>query len=142
MIEINNLTNFSVDKKLFLAVAKKVLKGENKELENLSIAFVSSKEIQKLNKKYRDKDKPTDVLSFENKEGFKGDFLEIVICPEVVKEKKMDEKLDFNMNLVKALIHGILHSVGYDHEVSGAKEQKMNEKEKMFKKEEYYLFKV
>ena len=40
MIEINNLTNFAVDKKFFIGVAKKVLKGENREKENISIAFV------------------------------------------------------------------------------------------------------
>ena len=49
MIEINNLTNFAVDKKFFIGVAKKVLKGENREKENISIAFVSSVEIKRLN---------------------------------------------------------------------------------------------
>ncbi len=63
MIGINNLTSFAVDKKFFTGVAKKVLKGENRERENLSIVFVSLKEIKKLNKKYRNKNHPTDVLS-------------------------------------------------------------------------------
>ena len=71
MIEINNLTNFAVDKKFFLGVAKSVLKGENRGMESLSIAFVAPKEMQKLNKKYRGKDKPTDVLSFEKISDFK-----------------------------------------------------------------------
>lgn len=127
MIEINNLTNFAVDKKFFLGVAKKVLKGENKEKENISIAFVSSAEIRKLNKKYRKKDKPTDVLSFGRVLGFKSNLAEVIICPEVVK-KNGDE-------LEKMLIHGILHILGYDHEES--------EKEalKMEKKQDYYLSK-
>ncbi|MSU54894.1 MAG: hypothetical protein EXS48_03650, partial [Candidatus Staskawiczbacteria bacterium] len=79
MIEINNLTNFVVDKKFFVGVAKKILKGENKEMENVSIAFVSLGEIQKLNKKYRKKDKPTDVLSFERVSDFKGECSEVII---------------------------------------------------------------
>ncbi|MEK7061698.1 MAG: rRNA maturation RNase YbeY, partial [Patescibacteria group bacterium] len=139
MIEINNLTNFTVDKKFFLGVAKKVLKGENKERENISIAFVSSAEIKKLNKKYKKKNKPTDVLSFGNSLGFKSlnrqgspfrvaDLSEVVICPEIVK-KNGDE-------LAKMLVHGILHILGYDHEKS---EQKAIEMEK---KQDYYLSKI
>ena|SRR3989338_8705850 len=110
MIEINNLTNFAVDKKFFLGVAKKVLKGENRESENISIAFVNSATIKKLNTKYRRKHKPTDVLSFGRVLDLKSDFSEVVICPEVVK-KNGDE-------LAKILIHGILHVLGYDHERS------------------------
>jgi len=110
MIEINNLTNFAVDKKFFLGVAKKVLKGENRERENISIAFVNSATIKKLNTKYRRKHKPTDVLSFGRVLDLKSDFSEVVICPEVVK-KNGDE-------LAKILIHGILHVLGYDHERS------------------------
>ena len=67
MIEINNLTNFTVDKKSFSQVAKKVLKGENRETETISLAFVGKEEIKKLNKKFRKKNKPTDVLSFNLK---------------------------------------------------------------------------
>ena len=65
MIEINNLTSFSVDKKFFLGVAKKVLKGENKGTEHLSIAFVSPEEMKRINRNYRKKNEPADVLSFE-----------------------------------------------------------------------------
>jgi len=107
-IEINNLTNFIVDKKSFSQVAKKVLSGENRETETLSLAFVDKAEIEKLNKEFRKKDKPTDVLSFDLKrEGYLG---EIVICPEVVKEKEED--------LIEVFVHGILHLCGYDHEKS------------------------
>jgi len=136
MIEINNLTNFVVDKSFFKGVAKKVLKGENKERENLSIAFVVPAEMQKLNKKYRKKDKPTDVLSFEKVSHFKEEASEIIICPSVVREKAKDSKLSLKKELANVLIHGILHTLGYDHEISKIEE------EKMFKKQEYYLSKV
>ena len=132
MIEINNLTNFVVDKKFFLAVAKKVLKGENKGRENLSIAFVSSEEIQKLNKKYRKKDKPTDVLSFEKVSHFKDESAEVIICPEVVREHAKDSKLSLKKELEKILIHGLLHALGYDHEQSEKEAERMEEKEKHY----------
>lgn len=122
MIEINNLTNFAVDKKFLTGVAKKVLKGENRERENISIAFVGSDEIKKLNQKYRKKNKTTDVLSFKlDGEDYLG---EVVICPEVVKKNK--EKLE------KMIVHGILHILGYEHEKSEKKAIQMEEKEKHY----------
>jgi len=130
-IEINNLTKGHplgrVDKKVFSAVAKKVLKGENRERENISVAFVDKAEIKKLNKKFRQKNKPTDVLSFELRpKGYPENLLgEIVICPEVVKEKK--EKI------LEVFVHGILHLCGYDHEKS------KKEAEEMELKQEKYL---
>lgn len=136
MIEINNLTKFSVDKKLFLGVAKKVLKGENKGMENLSIAFVNPGEMQKLNRKYRRKDKSTDVLSFGKVAHFKDDVNEVVICPETVKKEAKIYKKAFKKELIKVLIHGVLHTLGYDHEVSKSQE------EKMYQKQEYYLSRV
>ena len=136
MVEINNLTNFVVDKKFFIGVAKKVLKGENKGTENLSIAFVRPEEIHKLNKKYRKKDKPTDVLSFEKVSNFKDEFAEIIICPQVVRENAKESRLSLKKELSKMLIHGILHTLGYDHEISEAEE------ERMFRRQEYYLSKI
>jgi probable rRNA maturation factor len=129
-IEINNLTKFSVDKKSFSQVAKIVLKGENRETENISLAFVSKEEIKKLNKKFRKKNKATDVLSFNLDEPFgfaqaRRDYLgEIVICPEVVKEK--DEEI------MRVFVHGILHLLGYDHEESKNKTDEMEEKQNLY----------
>jgi len=123
MMEINNLTKFKIDEKSFTQVAKKVLKGENRETETLSLAFVGKDEIKKLNKKFRQKNKATDVLSFNLKE--KNILGEVVICPEVVKEKGEDLK--------RVFIHGILHLLGYDHEKSE------KEAKEMEAKENYYL---
>jgi len=132
MVEINNLTNFVVDKKFFLGVAKKILKGENKEMENVSIAFVTPDEIQKLNKKYRKKDKPTDVLSFERVSNFKDECSEVIICPLIVREKAKDSKLSLKKELAKIMIHGILHTLGYDHEKSEKEAVEMEELEKRY----------
>ena len=134
MIEINNLTKFAVDKKSFAQVAKKVLSGENKKTETLSLAFVGKEEIAKLNKKFRKKNKPTDVLSFDLKrEGYLG---EIIICPEVVKENAKKDGTTMKKEMMKVFIHGILHLLGYDHEKT--------EKEALImeSKQEKYLSKV
>ena len=136
MVEINNLTNFVVDIKFFLGVAKMILKGENRGMENLSIAFVNPKDIRKINKEYRKKDKLTDVLSFEKSLNFKGDFSEIIICPSIVKKQALKYKITFREELIKILIHGVLHVLGYEHEISKVQERRMN------KRQEYYLSKI
>ncbi|OGZ74165.1 MAG: rRNA maturation RNase YbeY [Candidatus Staskawiczbacteria bacterium RIFCSPLOWO2_01_FULL_37_25b] len=146
MIEINNLTNFRLDKELFTGIAKKVLKGENRETETLSLAFVSKEEIKKLNKKFRKKNKPTDVLSFGlNQENFLG---EIVICPEIVKENSLKYGIDFKKEMMRVFAHGILHLLGHDHpdEVEDPR-QRRDEKSKkqadmMEEKERSYLSKI
>ena len=131
MIEINNLTKFIVDKKSFSQVAKKVLMGENKGTENISLAFVGKEEIKKLNKKFRNKNKPTDVLSFNlNDENCLG---EIVICPEIVRENAKKYGVTIKYETMKMFVHGILHLLGYDHEKS------KEEAEIMEKKQEKYL---
>ncbi|MDP3882598.1 MAG: rRNA maturation RNase YbeY [Candidatus Staskawiczbacteria bacterium] len=134
MIEINNLTGFKADKKSFSQVAKKVLKGENKRntclsegREALSLAFVSKTEMQKLNKKYRGKNKPTDVLSFSG-------INEIVICPEIVKENAKKYGTSAKDEIMKVFVHGILHLCGYDHEKSEKEARKMGEKEEFYLK--------
>ena len=121
-VEITNLTNFAVDKKSFAQVAKKVLSGENREIENISLAFVGKKEIQELNKKYRKKNKPTDVLSFNLDE--KDCLGDIVICPEIVKEKGEE--------MLEVFVHGILHLLGYDHERSKKDEEIMLNKQDLY----------
>ena len=132
MIEINNLTKFAVDKRFFFVFAKIVLKGENRELEDLSIAFVGPEEIKKSNKEYRGKDKPTDVLSFGSKMGFEKDFMEVVICPEVVAKKTNSSGDELKRELAKSLIHGILHNLGYDHERSEKDEEVMEQKQNQY----------
>ena len=78
---------------------------------DLSFAFVGPKEIRRLNKIYRNIDKPTDILSFplDKKEG------EIYICKsEARKEaKKFDRKYENFIDFL--VIHGMVHLKGYDH---------------------------
>jgi probable rRNA maturation factor len=132
MIEINNLSDGykKIDKVFLKKIAEKVLKGEgNKKKIELSIAIVNPEEIRKLNKKYRKKNKPTDVLSFGE---IGGDVSEIVICSEEVEKNGKN----FKKELALVLIHGLLHLFKYEHEKT------KKEAEKMFQKQEEYLSKL
>lgn len=129
-MDLKNFTKYRPDKKKFSTVAKKILKGENRETETLSLAFVEESEMQKLNKQYRGKDKPTDVLSFAlNEENILG---EIVICPKVVERNAMEYGVSKESEMIKVFAHGVLHLLGYDHEGPEEEALKMEEKEKFY----------
>jgi len=129
MIEINNRVRFAANKNSFSTVAKIILKGENRETKTLSLAFVSKAEIEKLNSKFRKKNKPTDVLSFALSDG---EYLgEIVICPQVAKENAKKFKTKAKQEVLKLFVHGVLHLCGYDHEKE-AEAEKMEAKEKKY----------
>jgi len=83
-----------------------------------ALKFVTSEEIQSLNKVYRNIDKPTNVLSFgddlskSTKDSFLGD---LAICLDVVRREALEQKKQINDHLSHLYIHGVLHLLGYDH---------------------------
>lgn len=99
MIEVNNLTTNRVDEKFLKKVAKDILKKENKDL---SIALVGQGRMRELNKKYRKKNRVTDILSFSYDNSG-----EIVICLSEVKKNAKRFKSTFNEELARVLTHGI-----------------------------------
>ncbi len=118
----------------------KELKLKEKNIE-VSLNLVGEAKIKELNKKYRNKNKITDVLSFPLEEvGFKkygilplGD---IFIClPFAVKEAEM-QNISLEKEMARLTVHGFLHLLGYDHEKSA------NEKKKMFALEAKILNKL
>ena len=134
MIEINNLIKgyslSSENKKVFSTVAKKVLSSENRETETISLALVGKEEIRELNKKFRKKNKPTDVLSFNlQSKGYLG---EIIICPDIVKENAKKYGVTTKSEILKVFVHGILHLCGYDHEKSEKEAKVMEEKQEKY----------
>lgn len=78
------------------------------------IAFVTTEEIRKLNKTYRGKNKPTDVLSFESDDP--SSLGELAIAPEIISAQARDHGLLVREELGYMVLHGFLHLLGYDHE--------------------------
>ena len=88
--------------------------------DSVAIAFVTDAEIARLNKTYRKKDEPTDVLSFPaqtikrpNKNKFLGD---IAISPTVARRYGKKNGHTLQSEICVLILHGILHLLGYDHE--------------------------
>ncbi|MDA9643381.1 rRNA maturation RNase YbeY [Candidatus Pelagibacter sp.] len=99
----------------------------------LTILLSNNKNIKKLNKKFRKKNKPTDILSFPyekkvnvKKTTYLGD---IIISYEFINKPKTLSDLEFKNKVIKIFIHGYLHLMGYDH-------IKLKDFNKMFKEEE------
>jgi len=93
----------------------------------LSLVLTSDKEIQKLNYRYRGKNKATDVLSFSMIEGEVGlvhstCLGDIVISLDTAKKQAQEYNVNLYQELLRLLIHGILHLTGYDHENVSIKE--------------------
>lgn len=99
----------------------------------VNVVFISEKEIQELNRVYRKKDSVTDVLSFsiDSKELLG----EVYICSKYVKANFKGGQ--FKEEILRLIIHGILHLTGYDHEVELNEETK--DKIEMFVKQEKIL---
>ena len=97
-----------------------------KGISSVSIGLVSKNTIQDLNKTYRKKDKPTNVLAFASYPGLKestNSLGDIAICPEVLKHEATEQFKEENSHLAHLFIHGILHLIGFDHEkIAEAKE--------------------
>ena len=85
-----------------------------KEDTNFSILFTGDEEIKSFNATYRDKDKPTNVLSFpcEDIEGYVGD---IILSYETVKAECLEQDKSFLDHSTHMIIHGFLHLLGFDH---------------------------
>lgn len=83
---------------------------------HLTINMVDAPTIQDINKKYRQKDYPTNILSFTYETSETLITGELVICPSVLREEALALALSLDQHYAHLLIHGILHILGYDHE--------------------------
>lgn len=84
----------------------------------LTIRIVSIEESQQLNSLYRQKDKPTNVLSFpfEVPEGIELNLLgDLVVCASVVEQEAKEQNKVLFHHWAHMIIHGCLHLLGYDH---------------------------
>ena len=106
----------------------------------VSVSFVDNESIHKLNLEYREKDKPTDVLSFpmwEKEELADGSALDghavtlgdIIISAEKAKSQAEEYGHSLEREICFLSVHSILHLLGYDHETSQEDELDMRRRQ-------------
>ena len=117
-----------------------------KKKVSLTILLSNNKNIKKLNKKFRNKNKVTDILSFPSekkinikKSSYIGD---IVISYEFINKPKKSNTLEFKKRIAKIFIHGFLHLLGYDHIRLKDFKEMLIEEEKIFKTVETKIAKL
>lgn len=112
-----------IDRKFLKKLTAEIVKNEGYKNFEISLAYLNKEDLRELNRKFRNLDRTTNVLSFiyEISPLIKG---EIVISNYSVEKKKE--------NFLKLYIHGLLHLLGYDH-------IKKKDRELMRKKEEEYF---
>lgn len=80
----------------------------------VSVVLASNDFIQNLNKQYRNKDKPTNVLSFpQDDPRHLGD---IILALQTIQTEAEAQKKSFENHFIHLVVHGFLHLLGYDHE--------------------------
>jgi len=112
------IPNQDLLEKCFALVADK----HNISQAEVNVSIVSNQEIQQINKQFRHKDKPTNIISFEfeKPEGLPEDIAanfwgDIVIAPEVLKKEAKEQNKNLDDHWQHIFIHGLLHLLGYDH---------------------------
>jgi probable rRNA maturation factor len=127
MIHYRNRVRASgVDARALKSTAKQLLREVDESTSSLSITLVGDDEIRALNRTYRGKDRPTDVLSFGLDGALRNESAgatvpermlgDVVISVDTARRQAAEYDATLQVELYRLLIHGVLHVLGYDHE--------------------------
>jgi rRNA maturation RNase YbeY len=112
--------------------ARQVLRALGVHRSELSLSLVADPEMRALNRDFRGKDEPTDVLAFPlyappipARVASLGD---VVISLDTARLEAAERRISLAHCLDDLVVHGILHCLGYDHEISSTEERRMARK--------------
>ncbi len=110
-------------------LANRIIQALGLELCEVSIYITTDEVIRELNRKYRGKDKPTDVLSFPFGERVGKYTLlgEIVLSEQTAQRQAQELNHSLEEEVKRLLVHGFVHLMGYDHEASPEEERRFKE---------------
>jgi len=116
-----------------------VLQALDESAAELTVSLVDDTEIHHLNRDYRGKDRPTDVLAFAMREGRRapGDDTvlgDVVISLDTAARQAREHRVSTAAEVRTLLIHGVLHLLGYDHERSAAEARRMQAMERKLRR--------
>jgi probable rRNA maturation factor len=121
------------------------IKLSSKQNIEVSVTIVGRKAIKDLNRNFRNKDKVTDVLSFGIFDSLRAKDLkkipvdlkmphinlgDIIVCKEKAIKQAGQFNLSYEEEVIHLIVHGFLHVIGFDHEISDAEEKLMEKEEK------------
>jgi len=103
-------------KKLFQTWIETALKNKSKQID-LCIRIVDENEIQQLNNQYRDKNKPTNILTFTYESNEKMIHGDLIVCAPIIKKEALEQEKTEEAHWAHMIIHSCLHLLGYDHQI-------------------------
>lgn len=114
--------------------ARRLLRALRLHDAELSVLLCSDAVIHALNREWRGRDRPTDVLSFAQSEGEgarpAGLLGDVVISVDTARRQAAERGATLGRETDRLLVHGVLHLLGYDHEVSPAEARRMQRRER------------
>ena len=127
-----------VDVEVLRERAKRALRAIGHRASELSVALVDDDEIAGLNATWRDKPRPTDVLSFSLVEGehsaHRGELLgDVVISVETAARQAAERHRSLDEVVARLLVHGVLHLIGHDHEADDEARRMAAEERRVWK---------
>ena len=132
------LTRLVVRQTTLEQLAKRVLSAVGESRSDLSLELIGDRRMRRLNREYRKKDWPTDVLAFSGREAMipggsrfathmLGDV--VISLPTAVRQAK-EAGRSIDDELAMLLVHGVLHLCGYDHERDQWEAERMSHRER------------
>jgi probable rRNA maturation factor len=98
---------------------------------DLSILFVDNKKIKEFNKRFFNKDYPTNVISFSYMDGLSSEVMgDIVISIERTRDEAESLSIPFHERLFALIVHGVAHILGFDHVNDKNEARRMRYREK------------
>lgn len=130
----NRQRTFRIRSQFLISTAKTILHHAGQHTGELSMVLLNDRAMRVLNAQYRGKDRPTDVLSFPQslpRGGVEQLIGDVVISLQTATKQAKERASTLHGEVVRLLVHGILHLLGYDHERSPQEAQRMGAKERM-----------
>lgn len=125
MLNLINHSQIRMPRQMLLRLDAFLRRELKLKRRDLTLVFLDSAPAQKINLQYRRKNYATDVLSFAGQDA--NELGELILCPQVLRRQANEHQLSFRQELSYMAIHGVLHLLGYDHELSKREAQKMFE---------------
>lgn len=121
---------FKLDNKCIITLIRRVLKDEAAGDQTVDIIYCRDRDITPLNRRFKGKNRTTDVLAFDIREGkYLG---EVYVNLEIAKRQAIENKVSYFEEIKRLTIHGVLHLLGY-------RDDNPAKKAKMWSRQESYL---
>ena len=129
---VNRVRNRAIKPAALRLTAQKLLRASGYPDAVLSITLVGDVRMRRLNREYRQADRPTDVLSFPLHDRAQSKVLgDVVISVDTAKRQAAGYDAPLQRELERLLIHGILHLLGHDHHRRGERQRMEREERRL-----------